>query len=40
MSTPNLFLIAAPRAGSTQLAYWMDSHPDISLSRVKEPNYF
>ncbi len=40
MSVPNLFLIAAPRAGSTQLAYWMDSHPDIQLSRVKEPNHF
>ena len=34
MSTPNLFLIAAPRAGSTQLAYWMDSHPDISQAAI------
>lgn len=40
MSLPNLFLIAAPRAGSTQLARWLDSHPDISLSGVKEPNHF
>lgn len=40
MSLPNLFLIAAPRSGSTQLARWLDSHPDISLSGVKEPNHF
>lgn len=37
---PNLFLIAAPRSGSTQLARWLDSHPDIALSPVKEPNHF
>lgn len=40
MSLPNLFLFAAPRAGSTQLARWLDSHPDIALSHVKEPNHF
>jgi len=40
MSRPNLFLIAAPRAGSTQLAHWLASHKDITLSPVKEPNYF
>ncbi len=40
MSWPNLFLIAAPRAGSTQLARWLDSHPEIALSPVKEPNHF
>lgn len=37
---PNLFLVAAPRSGSTQLARWLDSHPDIALSPVKEPNHF
>lgn len=40
MSWPNLFLMAAPRAGSTQLAAWLDSHPEISLASVKEPNFF
>jgi hypothetical protein len=40
MSWPNLFLIAAPRAGSTQLARWLDSHPDIALAPIKEPNHF
>jgi glycosyltransferase involved in cell wall biosynthesis len=38
--SPNLFLFAAPRAGSTQLARWLDSHPDIALAPVKEPNHF
>ena len=38
--TPNLFLIAAPRAGSTQLSRWLDSHTDISLPKIKEPNHF
>ena len=37
---PNLLLIAAPRAGSTQLARWLSSHGDIQLSAVKEPNFF
>lgn len=37
---PNLFLIAAPRSGSTQLARWLDTHKDITLTPVKEPNFF
>lgn len=36
----NLFLVAAPRSGSTQLSAWLESHPDISSSPIKEPNYF
>lgn len=40
MTAPNLFLVAAPRAGSTQLAHWLASHPDIALSPVKEPTHF
>jgi len=40
MTYPNLFLMASPRSGSTQLARWLDSHPDITLSAIKEPNYF
>ncbi|MEL6914686.1 MAG: sulfotransferase [Pseudomonadota bacterium] len=39
-TTVNLFLCAAPRSGSTQLAAWLDTHPDISLLPVKEPNHF
>ena len=40
MTMPNLFLVAAPRTGSTQLAHWLASHPDVNLSLVKEPNFF
>ncbi|PIL21766.1 hypothetical protein P775_02700 [Puniceibacterium antarcticum] len=36
----NLFLCSAPRSGSTQLAAWLDTHPEIALSPIKEPNYF
>ena len=38
--TPNLFLIAAPRAGATQLSHWLASHASIGLPRIKEPNHF
>lgn len=37
---PNLFLIAAPRSGSTQLSSWLSSHPEIGIPSVKEPNIF
>lgn len=40
MTGPTLFLLGAPRSGSTQLARWIDSHPDCSLSAIKEPNFF
>ena len=36
----NLFLCAAPRSGSTQLAAWLQTHRDIELCRIKEPNFF
>lgn len=37
---PNLFLLAAPRSGSSQLAAWLASHPEIALPPIKEPNFF
>ncbi|SCY12523.1 sulfotransferase domain-containing protein [Thiohalorhabdus denitrificans] len=36
---PDLFLIGAPKAGTTTLAEVLDSHPEISLSRPKEPHF-
>lgn len=36
----NLFLVAAPRSGSTQLAQWLSTHPEIDLPMLKEPNFF
>lgn len=40
MRRPNLFLCGAPKAGSTSLHDYLDQHPDIFMSPVKEPNHF
>ena len=41
MSTwPNFFIIGAPRSDSTSLYHYVIQHPDIFMSRVKEPGYF
>jgi len=37
---PQLFLIGAPKCGTTSLAAWLASHPAIVLSNPKEPNYY
>lgn len=37
---PELFLIGAQKAGTTYLASLLDQHPDISVSKPKEPHYF
>lgn len=36
----NLFIVGAAKAGTTSLHYYLGQHPDISMSSVKEPNYF
>lgn len=38
--TPNLFLIGAPKCGTTTIYEWLDSHPEIFMAAVKEPHYF
>jgi hypothetical protein len=37
---PNFFVVGAPKAGTTSLYYYLDQHPDIYMSPLKEPNYF
>ncbi|HJT86890.1 MAG TPA: sulfotransferase [Bryobacteraceae bacterium] len=37
---PNFFLVGAPKAGTTSLYYYLDQHPGIYMSPVKEPHYF
>ena len=37
---PNLFVIGAPKAGTTSLYNYLRGHPDIYMSPVKEPFYF
>jgi len=37
---PNLFVVGAPKAGTTTLVYWMRHHPHIFVSTPKEPMYY
>lgn len=37
---PNLFVIGAQKCGTTSLHHYLDLHPEISMSKVKEPRYF
>lgn len=34
---PNLFIIGAPRCGTTSLSYWLSQHPQVYFSSIKEP---
>lgn len=38
--TPNLFIIGAPKCGTTSLYEYLRGHPQIFMSVVKEPCYF
>jgi len=40
LTLPNLFMLGAPKAGTTSLFYDLDQHPDVYMSPFKEPNYF
>jgi Sulfotransferase domain len=37
---PNLFVIGAAKAGTTALFNYLTQHPQVFLSRVKEPEFF
>lgn len=37
---PNLFLVGAPKCGTTSMAYYLGQHPDIFVPLLKEPMYF
>lgn len=37
---PNFFLAGAPKAGTTALYRYLDQHPAIYMSPIKEPNFF
>lgn len=36
----NTFIVGAPKAGTTSLHDYLNHHPDVSMSSVKEPNFF
>lgn len=37
---PNLIIIGAMKCGTSSLHRYLDLHPEISMSALKEPNYF
>ena len=37
---PNLFIVGAPKCGTTALYQYLDGHEDIYMSTVKEPHFF
>lgn len=37
---PNLIIIGAMRGGTTSLHFYLDQHPEIAMSRIKELNFF
>lgn len=36
----NLFILGAPKCGTTALATWLSEHSEITVSSPKEPHYF
>src|ERR1700741_136684 len=40
MSQPTFFIVGAPKAGTDELYYHLDQHPEIYMSPLKEPCYF
>jgi hypothetical protein len=37
---PNFFIVGAPKAGTTSLYAYLDQHPQVYMSPLKEPSYF
>lgn len=37
---PNLFIVGHPRSGTSSLHSYLEQHPDIFMTVIKEPNYF
>lgn len=40
MALPTFFVIGAAKAGTTSLHHYLDQHPQVQMSAVKEPNFF
>lgn len=40
MAMPNFILIGAAKSGTTSLFYYLNQHPQIYMSRNKEPHFF
>ncbi|PKA84360.1 sulfotransferase domain-containing protein [Ulvibacter sp. MAR_2010_11] len=37
---PNLFIIGAPKCGTTTMYHFLGKHPNVFTSKIKEPHYF
>ena len=37
---PNFFIVGTPKAGTTSLYEYLQEHPDVYMSPIKETNYF
>ena len=37
---PNLFLVGAPKCGTTSMLKYLDAHPQLHVPRIGEPHYF
>ncbi|MFM2123943.1 MAG: hypothetical protein RL328_394, partial [Acidobacteriota bacterium] len=37
---PNFFIAGAPKTGTTSLYHYLDQHPQVYMSTIKEPHYF
>lgn len=40
MTLPNLIICGAPKSGTSSLYFWLEAHPEVCASRVKETFYF
>lgn len=40
MAYPNFLIVGAAKSGTTSLYYWLQQHPDIFFSAIKEPCFF
>ncbi|MEP7158169.1 MAG: sulfotransferase, partial [Chloroflexota bacterium] len=37
---PDVFIVGAPKTGTSSLHRYLEQHPDVFMSRPKEPGYF
>lgn len=37
---PNFFILGAPKCGTTSIARWLETHPQVFFSALKEPHFF
>ena len=40
MTMPNFFIVGAQKAGTTSLYHYLNQHPQVYMSPVKEPFFF